>query len=91
MSNRYMDGDAAAEMLERSWFAAYKRAEVLRSECDVLREAAVVAEVAWRRASTELAELEALRDVLGDQLSCTNYFYSEVEPQQVHRTVMSAA
>jgi len=91
MSNRYMDGDAAAEMHERRWFATYKRVEALRSECDVLREVAIAAEACWRRACTELAELETLRDVLGDQLSCTDDFYPEAERQQAHRRVMSAA
>ena len=90
MSNRYMDGDAALEMLERRWFAMNKRAEEMRVECEALREVVAAAEVAWKRARSELAELEALRDALGDQLSHLDE-YPEPIPQVSHRPVMSAA
>jgi hypothetical protein len=68
MSSLDFDGDASAEMLERRWFAAYRSAEAMRSESDMLREVVVAAEAAWRRATTQLAELETLRDVLGDEV-----------------------
>ena len=89
MSYRY-DGDAATEMLERRWFATDKLVESMRSQCDVLREAAMAAEVSWSHARTQLAELEALRDALGDQLSRMDEYYPEPEPQP-RRSVMSAA
>jgi chromosome segregation ATPase len=91
MITRYMDGDAAAEMLERRWFAMNKRTEEMRAECEALREAVAAAEIAWKRACSELAELEALRDALGDQLSHLDEHHPEPIPQISHRPVMSAA
>jgi ribosomal 50S subunit-associated protein YjgA (DUF615 family) len=91
MSNRYMDGDAAAEMLERRWFATYKSAEALRSECEMLQEVVATAEAAWRRALARLAELERLRDALGDELSRIDEQYPQSAPRVVRRSVMSAA
>jgi hypothetical protein len=91
MSNRYTDGDAAAEMLERRWFATYRSAEAMRLECDMLREVVIAAEAAWRRALTQLAELESLHDALGDELACIDGHYPEPAPQVSHRSVMSAA
>jgi hypothetical protein len=91
MSNRYMEGDAAAEMLERRWFAMYRRAEEMRAECEAMLKAVEAAESAWRRACAELAELESLRDALGDQLSHQDEHYTEPVPRVLHRSVMSAA
>jgi hypothetical protein len=91
MSSRYVDGDAATEMLERRWFATDKLAEATRSECDVLREVAMAAEASWRRACKQLAELEALRDALGDELSRLDEYCPEPHPQLLPRSVMSAA
>ena len=86
-----MDGDAAAEMLERRWFATYKNAETLRSECEVLQEVVATSEAALRRALARLAELESLRDALGDELSHIDEQYPQCAPQVLHRSVMSAA
>ena len=86
-----MDGDAAAEMLERRWFATYKSAEAMRLECDMLREVVVAADAAWRRALTQLTELESVRDALGDELACIDQHYPEPVPQVCQRSVMSAA
>jgi hypothetical protein len=91
MSGLDFDGDASADMLERRWFAAYKSAEAMRAECDMLREVLVAAEAAWRRALTQLAELETLRDVLGDELAWINECDLEPAPQVVLRPVRSAA
>ena len=91
MSNRYMDGDAAAEMLERRWFAMYKRTEEMRAECEAMLKAVESAESVWRRACAELAELESLRDALGDQLSHLDERHAEAVPRVFHRSVMSAA
>jgi hypothetical protein len=91
MSNRYMDGDAAAEMLERRWFAMYKRTEEMRAECEAMREALAAAEIVWKRACGELAELEALRDALGDQLSHLDEYHPEPISQTSPGSVMSAA
>jgi hypothetical protein len=91
MSSLDFDGDASAEMLERRWFAAHKSAEAMGAECDLLREVVVAAEAAWRRALTQLAELETLRDVLGDELAWINECDLEPAPQVALRPVRSAA
>jgi hypothetical protein len=91
MSNRFMDGDAAAEMLERRWFAAFKAASCARAECEALIEAMITAEVAWTDARERLVKLESLRDALGDELACMDEHYPEPVPQTVQRSVMSAA
>jgi len=64
-----MDGDAAAEMLERRWFAAFKAASGARAECEALIEAMITAEAAWAEARDRLANLESLRDALGEELA----------------------
>jgi hypothetical protein len=69
MSNRFMDGDAAAEMLERRWFAAFKAASGARTECEALIEAMITSEAAWVEARERLAKLESLRDALGEELA----------------------
>jgi chromosome segregation ATPase len=69
MLNRNPDGDAAAERLERRWFAAFKAASDVRAECEGLLDAMEQAETAWNRARARLSELEALRDMLADELA----------------------
>jgi len=61
--------DAAAEMLERRWFATFKAASAARAECEALLEAMAMTEAAWARAREQLAKLEALRDVLAEELA----------------------
>jgi hypothetical protein len=67
--NRYMEGGAAAEMLERRWFAAFKAASVARAECEALVEALNMTQAAWNEARNGLVKLETLRDALGDELA----------------------
>jgi hypothetical protein len=69
MSNRFMDGEAAAEMLERRWFAAFKAASCARAECEALIEAMIASEAAWVEARERLAKLESMRDALGEELA----------------------
>jgi hypothetical protein len=69
MINRYVEGEPAAELLERRWFAALRAARSVQSECEVLLGVMELAEDAWRRARARLLELETLRDALGEQLS----------------------
>ena len=69
MTARDLDAEPAAELLERRWFAASGAINRLKSECDALLAGLDLAEHAWRRACTRLAQLEALRDALGDQLA----------------------
>jgi hypothetical protein len=68
MNHHYTDMDAAANLLERRWFAAFKAASGARAECDAQHEAMALAEAAWRAARLRLSGLEALRDALGDEL-----------------------
>ena len=67
--NRYLEGGAAAEMLERRWFAAFKAASVARAECEALVEALNMTQAAWNEARNRLVKLETLRDALGDELA----------------------
>jgi hypothetical protein len=68
MVKRCMDSDAAADLLERRWFAAFKAASGVRTECEALLESMAVMQTAWSRARARLADLEALRDALGEEL-----------------------
>jgi hypothetical protein len=68
MVKRYMDGDTAADLLQRRWFAAFKAASGVRAECETLLESMAVMQTAWNRARARLSELEALRDTLGEEL-----------------------
>jgi transposase len=67
--NRYLEGGAAAEMLERRWFAAFNAASVARAECEALVEALKMTEAAWNEARKRLVKLESLRDTLGEELA----------------------
>ena len=90
MSNRFMDGDAAAEMLERRWFAAFKAASCARAECEALIEAMTAAESAWAEARERLARLESLRDALGEELAELDG-RPQSTPDVSHQEVCSAA
>ncbi|HEX3395626.1 MAG TPA: hypothetical protein VHS76_02925, partial [Steroidobacteraceae bacterium] len=68
MNDGFTDRDAAANLLERRWFSSITAVRTAEAECEVLREVMELAETAWRRARTQLAELECLRDALGDEL-----------------------
>lgn len=61
--------DAAADRLERRWFAAFRAASAARAECEALLERMEELESAWNEARTRLAELEAIRDSLGEELT----------------------
>jgi hypothetical protein len=90
MTNRYMDGDAAANLLERRWFAAFKAASGVRTECEALLESMALTQAAWSRARARLCELEALRDALGEELEALDE-REVVIPAEDSREVMSAA
>jgi hypothetical protein len=90
MANRYMDGDAAANLLERRWFAAFKAASGIRAECEALLESMALSQVAWNRARARLAELETLRDALGEELEAMDEREEQI-PAEEPDTVMSAA
>jgi len=63
--------EPAAELLERRWFAAIAAAKRVKAECDALLVVLEISGDAWRRACVQLAKLETLRDMLGDQLVAT--------------------
>ena len=90
MVNRFMDGDAAANLLERRWFATFKAASGVRAECEALLESMALSQVAWNRARARLAELEALRDALGEELEALDEREECISSEEPD-TVMSAA
>src|ERR1700727_2694046 len=58
----------AAEVIERRWFELLSAIKSLQGECGILLEASKLADIAWRRACVQLAEFEALRDALEEQM-----------------------
>jgi hypothetical protein len=62
-------GAEAAEVIERRWFELLSAIRGLQGECGILLEASKLADIAWRRACVQLAEFEALRDALEEQIS----------------------
>lgn len=63
------DAEPAAELLQRRWFAAAAAVKSVDAECEVLLEVLELSREAWRVARARLANLEALRDTLGEQLA----------------------
>jgi hypothetical protein len=94
MIKRYVDGEPAAALLERRWFAAFKAASGVRAECETLLESMSIVQTAWARARTRLSELEAMRDALGEELEALDEREEPVrdeDSQTASDTVMSAA
>jgi hypothetical protein len=69
MVDRDLGAEPATELLERRWFALRSAIGRLQTECSVLLEASKLADVAWRRACLQLAEFEALRHEIEEQMS----------------------
>jgi hypothetical protein len=69
MIHRSSDSEAAASILERSWFASTAAVHVMRVECELLRELSASADNSWRQARIQLLRLEAIRDALGEELA----------------------
>lgn len=90
MIDHCTDRDAAANLLERRWFAAFKAASAARAECEELLEAMGLAEAAWRAARFRLYGLEALRDALGDELESLDSPEGQT-PTRLLDSVVSAA
>jgi hypothetical protein len=90
MVSHYVDGDAAADLLQRRWFAAFKAASGVRAECEALLESIALTEAAWRQARVRLSELEALRDALGEELDVLGTSEEPIATESRKR-VMSAA
>jgi hypothetical protein len=90
MVYRDTDRDAAANLLERRWFAAFKAASGVRAECEALLESMALTRAAWSQARVRLSELEALRDVLGEELEALDEGEGAVAVED-SAEVMSAA
>jgi hypothetical protein len=60
--------DVAADRLERGWFAAFRAASAARAECEALLEEMERIEISWNHARVRLAEIEAIRDALGEEV-----------------------
>jgi hypothetical protein len=60
--------DIAADRLERRWFAAFRAASAARAECEALLEQMERIETAWNYARVRLAEIEGIRDALGEEV-----------------------
>jgi hypothetical protein len=88
MISRDTVGDAAANLLERRWFAAFKAASGVRAECEALLESMARTQAAWSQARVRLSELEALRDALGEELEALDERETLAEDSNA---VMSAA
>jgi hypothetical protein len=69
MLERDLGAEASGELSERRWFALLSAIRSLQGECATLLEASKLADIAWRRACVQLAEFEALRDALEEQMS----------------------
>jgi hypothetical protein len=69
MHIRFDEDDAARASIERRWFAFDRAANCLRGECESLAEVLQATQDAWHDARSRLAELEALRDALGEELA----------------------
>ena len=68
MRDFHDDDDAAANLIERRWFAASAKVKALQDECEVMREVMALAEKAYRDARMQLADLETLCDGLSHRL-----------------------
>ncbi len=90
MAYRSAEGDAAADRLERRWFSAFKAASAARAECEALLDEMKRIEAVWNEARIRLAELEELRDVLGEELAALDLIDNALPPD-ARAEVMSAA
>ena len=77
---REWDAEAAGDMPERRWFALLSAIKNLQSECAVLLDASKLADVAWRRSCVQLAEFEALRDALDEEISARSTSLPALQP-----------
>ena len=63
-----LDSQPAAELLARRWFAALAAIRSLQAESDLLLERLMLADAAWRQAHAQLAEFEAIREALEQEM-----------------------
>ena len=83
--------DAAAEFLERRWFASMAAARSKQAECEALLEVMAQAKASWHDSRAQLLRLEALRDALGEQLAERSTLREEFAPDLPRMAISSAA
>jgi hypothetical protein len=81
--------ESELNLLERNWFAAHKRYEIMRARCDELLHAMELAHANWRNAQSELNEIESTRDVLAREYERS--ISSEEPPKRTWSMPASAA
>jgi hypothetical protein len=69
MSTCKAEGDVAADLLERRWFASMAAARLKQAECEALLEVMSLAKASWHDSRAELTKLEALRDALAEEMA----------------------
>lgn len=69
MSTRNAEGDGAADLLERRWFASMAAARAKQAECEALLEVMTLAKASWHDSRAELLKLEVLRDALAEAVA----------------------
>jgi hypothetical protein len=67
-AERHCDAEVEEDLAERQWFAVLSAIRTMEAECAVLLEASKLAQEAWHRVCTQLAEFEALHDALEEQM-----------------------
>ena len=74
MHARFHEDNAARALIERRWvaFELHRAANRLREECESLAEVLQATQDAWHDARSRLAELEAMRAALGEDLERTD-------------------
>jgi hypothetical protein len=77
MHTGFDEDDGARAAIERRWFALHRAAGRLQQECEGIAEVLQATHDAWRDARSRLSEIEAMRDVLGEELSRQDAFRSE--------------
>lgn len=71
MHTSFYEDDAARALIERRWvaFELHRAANHLREECERLAAVVQATQDAWHDARSRLAELEAMRAALGEELA----------------------
>jgi hypothetical protein len=92
MHTRFDEDDAARALIERRWFSfeLHRAANRLREECESLAEVLQATQEAWHDARSRLAELEAMRAALGEELARTDAC-CPVPPVNPQSSMVSAA
>ena len=69
MHTRFEEDEGTRALMERRWFALHRAAGRLRHECEVLAGVMQATQDDWREAHSQLREIEATRDALGEELA----------------------